>query len=194
MILNLMSKGFTTLELCITLLLSGVILTATTTIFRHSAHNTVHLRKAYQVTATDIRATSAIQQVLSDYDSHRLKIPIPMHQRGHIKFSDGSAHPITKTNTNTSPNPSSDAITGLALNLKLAQRVLSTKRHNNSLQYYVCPKFDDRLPLNYSRSFIGLNIDGAFELSGTTHRHLGRGECRDSNLQPGLSMTTPSID
>jgi hypothetical protein len=149
------------------------------------------LHKKIDAGLTDRRSLLEIQTLLDRaglyLDGHRFKLLPKVQPLGMVLFSDGSPNPVM-SHPLFSPNPSSDAMTLMHLSLTEAWRVTDCRVTDQNEAFEACLAYAAQCSLEDVRSFLGVSVDGFYELVGKVS---GSDSCRSFVLRAARSMSLP---
>ena len=130
-----------------------------------------------------------------DLDSHRFRLTPVIHAPGEIRFRDGSFNSAMQSELNA-PALSAQAISGLELSNQQALYVTSLSTIANNINAKACAYFKNTLgSLTDYKVFLGISVDGFYELSGSAKSQGAKPNCYDLTLKSGksISIAQPSL-
>jgi len=181
--------GSSLFELVASLMIVIPLMMSFTVLYRHTV-KLLHSQEAYDKnTKAEFLLRAHLKQLLYDFDSHRLPIPLRVHKRGRIETANNiellpSKNPALRIAHN------STAITGFELDITRSMFVLRST--GNKL--LVCPRYN--LPyLSKHQQFIALDSEQAFEIQAVTLEQDNSSKCRLLLIQSngGMLLATRNL-
>lgn len=124
-----------------------------------------------------------------DLDSHILPLAPVIHPPGEIRFSDGSLNSVMQSELNA-PALNAQAVSGLALSSQQALYVTQLGVFVNNVSAKACGYYKNTVgPLANYKVFLGVSIDGFYELSGSAKSSGAKANCYDLTLKSGKSIS-----
>jgi len=150
------SLGATLLELCISLTLTAVVLSAITLAFKHTAHWFGELKERLTAERTIVESFAHIERAFMAIDSGRSSGLWKIHRGGRFLFANGSEHPISKIKGTSQPRAGSD---GLSILEVIPSGMLAVTLDSKQGTTF-CPMYATRWGIEGVRSFIKRGIHG----------------------------------
>lgn len=187
-------SGFGTFELIVSLAIAIPAIAAVSSLLRQSAYSLKQTRQLKEESVNIMRLAGIIRGIAEDADLHPFHIPPRVHRAGNIRFTDGTPNSVMLHRSAMRPDPRSDSITYLRLDILAAQEITHvTITGSNELIIKTCPRFGNSFrPADYN-SFLALGPDGFFEIT-LMDRELYAGEgktCMQARALPSKSMIAP---
>ncbi len=187
---DLASKGFSTLELVLSLALSSLIVSGTLALFFSLTNFSIEAEIRTEADYGLIRIKEEIAQIIAELDSNRLNITPRLHKAGKIKFTDGSFNPIMSLSPSAANYPATDAdaVTSVAVRVLEIHKVKDARLSGSHYIFLACPRWKKLANPGAIRSFVAFSADGSFELTGGSDSADSSG-CRNFSLLQQKSMS-----
>lgn len=187
---DLASKGFSTLELVLSLALSSLIVSGTLALFFSLTNFSIEAEIRTEADYGLIRIKEEIAQIIAELDSNRLNITPRLHKAGKIKFTDGSFNPIMSLSPSAANYPATDAdaVTSVAVRVLESHKVKDARLSGSHYIFLACPRWKKLANPGAIRSFVAFSADGSFELTGGSDSADSSG-CRNFSLLQQKSMS-----
>ncbi len=179
-------RAHSTLSIMVTLIIACPLLAGAVSSLHGLVKNTVRVQEESQATFNYLRTRALVSGVMRGLDSHRLRIFPRVHKHGVIRFTDGSANPVMKSNSHTFPDSNSDAITSLELNLHSKLLVTACQMNSNVAEFSACIDPNTNFTNSSTETYLGVGLQGFQELTGLAS---GSGTCRTLSLSASKSMS-----
>ena len=181
-------RGFSTLELFVSLAISLPVLLMTAQLLHRSTMMNIKLKTEAAINSRALRLRSIMEDVMSDLDSHRLPVPVRVHSGAQINYADGQPNPIMQ-HAELAPVADSDAVTALRVDFQNILRVRSATYQTSGTRFEACHQPGVSLDQDLIKNYLAVSADGMFELGGESVPMPGDPLCRYLILEPQVSMS-----
>lgn len=183
-------RGATLLELCISLTLTGILLSASTMAFQRTAFWFGELRERLAAERTIIESFALIERALIAIDTSRSNGLWKIHPGGRFLFAHGGEHPISRIKGTSQPRVGSD---GLSI-IEVRPSGILAITHDSKMGTSFCPLNAEQLRIDGVRSYIKRSIHGdmQYAFGNNLHGAMWPDSCGSLSGSPIQSMTIKS--
>lgn len=182
------SSGFGTMEILISVFLSGVITLACATLLSSSLKSFSEVRRFTSHSQAILRTRAIISASIRSRDTHPFFLPMRIQTGGSLNYTDGTPNNFRASSEATRPDIDSSSITSTILAPEAAHRTIHARSFGERLIIFGCPIGEYNFDRSNIQSFVGVHADGLVELRGNATAHAGRPECSDFEIQATPSM------
>lgn len=181
------NKGFTYLEILLSLFLSSSILASVAILTKISFNDLYYAKKFLHKIYATSKTNNILLKIIKDLDAHSFHI-YPIIHSSDIRYKDNSLSEISKRKDDLAKNKNSDAITYL----KLESIDLLKTNHYFKNTFYICPFFKKKTNIDAVRTFLALTSDDFFEVSLNLTKDKNCYIAKVSNSKSILTKKAPS--
>jgi hypothetical protein len=147
-------------------------------------------REAQRALLVEAKVASLLDLAYRGLDSHRFALFPRVHRHGRITFSDQSELPGVPQRGRRRPNPQSDALSALRLDISKTLSIIKSTRQGSTLEILACPRYGQTLQVPDGQvHFIALSLDQIVELVGSMQARQGSTGCKNLMLRQRRSLT-----
>ncbi len=178
-------NGTTLLEVIVSIALASILLVAAGKLVLSSLNGYRLTKRRYGNDLTYLQLRHRFQQIMDDLDGHHFYLVPRVQLATELEFADGEALSFSK---NLLPIEDSYAVTAIALDLK---QTLDVAFQDGSV-FTACERYGHVVASEHNFGYLGLSVDGMFEMQGSGRNRLGRSDCLDLNLRSEDGMLLES--
>lgn len=185
-------KGFSLLEILITLSVVSVISLSLVKAFLSSAKTSITLSNFNNESYISLKTFQHFKKIARDIDSYYLDQMYKIHDKGAVLFADGSQNAIMQSKDQT-PELNSNAITVVRLKSNNLLGVKELIKNGTVYSLKAClTNENENLQINDIRNYLAISSDGIFETIGNLST-IGK-TCASGEIQSTKSMLWRNSD